>query len=103
WEMSTNCINNGYPIFKWLSTASTAPEITSVSNSILYSGQSEASLSVTSAANTILWYNTQIGGFPFHMGSTYTFNTTETTTFWVEPIGNGCVGERVAVTATVLP
>ncbi|WP_231481185.1 T9SS type B sorting domain-containing protein [Sediminibacter sp. Hel_I_10] len=67
-------------------------------------GNSTSQLSVSANTPRVLWYETETSTIPINDGFTYDVTISETTTFWVVPLFNGCnTGTREPLTVTVFP
>jgi len=84
------------------STSIITPKLT-VSNSSAC-GNFSTELSVTSNTPRVLWYDSENSTTVINEGLTYDVTLSETTTFWVQPLFNGCnTGTRFDLTVNVFP
>ena len=81
-----------------------APSITSVTNGS-HTGTGVADLGAASNGGTIYWYTSAVGGSSLATGTSYTTTSlTNTTSYYVEVIDNGCTSSvRSEVIATINP
>jgi gliding motility-associated-like protein len=67
-------------------------------------GAGTVTLEADSSSGNINWYDSLTGGSSLSSGNSFTTPTIDTTTtYYAEPILNGCTGPRTGVTATVYP
>lgn len=67
-------------------------------------GDGIVDLSVTTNADSVLWFENETTTAVLNNGVTFSPNITATTTYWVMPVFNGCTtGERTQVVATLNP
>ncbi len=68
-------------------------------------GPGTLQLSATGSLDaTLRWYTSATGGVPIRNGTNFTTpNISQTTSYFVEAIANGCVSPRTEVVATVIP
>ena len=60
-------------------------------------------IELQSNANNILWFEASTALTPIHSGFTYNIDLSETTTFWVLPLFDGCVGgNKIPVTVALI-
>ncbi|WP_187477973.1 T9SS type A sorting domain-containing protein [Amniculibacterium sp. G2-70] len=64
-------------------------------------GTGQLTLQASSDMGTLSWYDAATGGNLIHTGNSFLVNTSATVTYWVEAGLNGCISNRVAVTATI--
>ncbi|WP_460218068.1 T9SS type B sorting domain-containing protein [Psychroserpens sp. MEBiC05023] len=84
------------------STTIVTPKLTFESS--IACGDGVSTLSVTSNTPTVLWYDSQSASVPVNSGLTYNVALTQTTTFWVLPLFDGCSdGNRIPFTANFQP
>jgi len=72
------------------STTIVTPKMTF--DDIVICNEGQANLNVTSNTNTLLWYETPSSTIPINSGFNYSAFLTETTTYWVLPLFDGCSG-----------
>lgn len=78
------------------------PKLTFESN--IACGDNMSSLSLTSNTSTVLWFESPTSTNVLNSGLTYDVSLTQTTTFWILPLFNGCTdGSRIPFTASFLP
>ncbi|WP_298900003.1 T9SS type B sorting domain-containing protein [uncultured Psychroserpens sp.] len=71
-------------------------------DAIVICNEGEASVTVNSNTDTVLWYETPSSTTVLNDGFTYNEFITTTTTYWVLPLFDGCVGgPRTPITVTV--
>lgn len=94
----------GDPIVN-LSASSTiiTPKVTFESD--IACGEGLSSLSLTSNTSTVLWFDSPTSTELLNSGFNYDVSLTQTTTFWILPLFDGCNGgvERIPFTAEFLP
>jgi gliding motility-associated-like protein len=86
-----------------IATVNESPTVSSTSPSSVC-GSGTVTLEAESSDGNINWYTAPAGGSSLSSGNSFTTPTIDiTTTYYAEPILNGCRGPRIGVTATVYP
>ncbi len=88
-----------------LSASSTIMMPRLLSNNIALCGPGETTLIIEATTNDVLWYESSASLAPIHSGLTYNININETTTYWLQPVVNGCINSTIKspLTVTVNP
>jgi gliding motility-associated-like protein len=84
-------------------TVNESPNVSSTTPSSVC-GSGTVTLAAEASDGNINWYNAATGGSSLSNGNSFTTPIiNSTTTYYAEPISNGCRGPRIGVTATVYP
>ncbi|WP_400080689.1 T9SS type B sorting domain-containing protein [Winogradskyella sp. R77965] len=84
-----------------LSASSTILMPRLLSNNISLCGPSEITLAIEATTNDMWWYESSTSLVPIHTGLNYNVNISETTTYWLQPIVNGCINSAIKSPFTV--
>lgn len=95
---SGTCVSPRLPV---IATVNNTPTITSTTPATRCDSGT-VTLSATSNAGSVAWYNVSVGGTPLSTSNNFVIaNITSTTTYYVEATSGNCTSPRTAVIATV--
>lgn len=95
---SGTCVSPRLPV---IATVNNTPTITNTTPATRCDSGT-VTLSATSNAGSVAWYNVSVGGTPLSTSNNFVIaNITSTTTYYVEATSGNCTSPRTAVIATV--
>lgn len=95
---SGSCVSSRLPV---IATVNNTPTITNTTPATRCDSGT-VTLSATSNAGSVAWYNVSVGGTPLSTSNNFVIaNITSTTTYYVEATSGNCTSPRTAVIATV--
>ena len=71
------------------------------SDNISLCGNGLVTLEVEASADDVWWFDSAAAVVPFHSGLTYNANISDTTTYWLLPVVNGCLSTTAKTPLTV--